>query len=379
MISDTEDNSFNKSNIKKVSNNPGIYKIINTINNKCYIGKSMHLRRRLLEHLSLYKKDTNKVLYKAINKYGLQYFSYKILFEDKDIDEEHLFSLEEHFIKKYGSYKHGYNVTTGGEGVSGRVFTEEEKEKCRQRYLNNSALKQQAENCKKQTFAYNISTKKRFVFNSEQEAANYLISLGYKSSKSQVNKVITGKTSKHHNFIFSISLEDLNNKINNLDYKQPKIKIDYYKFYNQVTDLSDAFGVLPTIDKLVNILNMPHTSISRRLQYLKSENKLVTINILDTKRYVIKEKIKDFKIFDAYCKITYLKDSTYKILTDIEAANLLNYKQSSIKTFRRNNKVIKNMVQLSTYVPYLQYIQNKRDINIIKENETNIHQNNDVL
>ena len=48
MISDTEDNSFNKNNIKKVSNNPGIYKITNTINNKCYIGKSMHLRKRLL-------------------------------------------------------------------------------------------------------------------------------------------------------------------------------------------------------------------------------------------------------------------------------------------------------------------------------------------
>nr|DAR62575.1 MAG TPA: hypothetical protein [Bacteriophage sp.] len=64
------------------------------------------------------------------------------------------------------------------------------------------------------------------------DAANYLVSLGYKSSKAQVNKVIIGKYKIHHDYIFALSKEDLNIKINNYFTKQPKLKIDYFKFYN---------------------------------------------------------------------------------------------------------------------------------------------------
>lgn len=349
-----------KYNIKSIQNIPGIYRIINTVNNKCYIGKSIHLKRRLQDRINRYQKDLDKVLYKAINKYGIQEFYFEILFQSETISEDDLFLLEQQYIKQFDSFKNGYNTTLGGEGISGKVYTEEEREICRQRYLNNSALLIQSENCKKQTYSYNIKTKEYKTFNSEVDAANYLIQLGYKSSKSQISKVVVGKYKAHHEHIFALSKEDLNTKINNYFTKQPKLKIDYFKFYNQLVNLSDEFGVLPTIDRLVVILNIPHTNISRRIQYLKKEGKLTTIQLLDTKRIVIIDKVKDFDIFKSKTKVTNLITGTYKIFQDEELADILNYKLSSIITFRNNNKVIKNKYQLSTYVGYLEYINNKQ-------------------
>lgn len=353
-----------KQNVKSIENIPGIYRIINTVNNKCYIGKSIHLKRRLQEHINKYQKDLDKVLYKAINKYGIQEFCFEILFQSETISEDDLFLLEQQYIKQFDSYKNGYNTTLGGEGVSGKIFTEEEREVCRQRYLNNSALLLQSEICKKQTYSYNIKTKEYNVFNSEMDATNYLISLGYKSSKAQVNKVIIGKYKAHHDYIFALSEEDLNTKINNYFTKQPKLKIDYFKFYNQLVNLSDEFGVLPTIEQLGNILNMPPTNISRRIQYLKKEGKLVTVQLLDTKRIVIKDKVKDFNIFKSKTKVTNLITGKHKIFSDEDIADILNYKLSSIITLRKNNRVIKNKYQLSTYVGYLEYRNNSKQINI---------------
>ena len=68
----------------------GIYKITNKLNNNCYIGKSIDIERRFKEHKThaFYKKERNrewnKVLYRAIRKYGLENFSFEVLEEVKD-------------------------------------------------------------------------------------------------------------------------------------------------------------------------------------------------------------------------------------------------------------------------------------------------------
>jgi len=68
----------------------GIYKIINKVNNKFYVGSSRNLRRRKRDHFSELKKNIhfNKHLQGAWNKYGGENFEFKIienvLLEDKD-------------------------------------------------------------------------------------------------------------------------------------------------------------------------------------------------------------------------------------------------------------------------------------------------------
>lgn len=62
-------------------NKPGIYKIINTVNNHLYIGSSNNLKRRKCQHFSRLKSGThaNKHLQSAYNKYGLNSFVFEII------------------------------------------------------------------------------------------------------------------------------------------------------------------------------------------------------------------------------------------------------------------------------------------------------------
>jgi group I intron endonuclease len=112
----------------------GIYKIINLINNKCYIGKSNNILLRLKDH----KRHINSLpysLYRAIRKYKIENFSFEIieLIErntNKKLNKE-LLSREKYYIKKFKSHsKLGYNMTDGGEGIVGFHHSKETKIKC---------------------------------------------------------------------------------------------------------------------------------------------------------------------------------------------------------------------------------------------------------
>jgi group I intron endonuclease len=61
----------------------GIYKITNLINGKSYIGQSLHIERRFLQHKSPYERErySNKPLYKAFEKYGIENFDFSIIEE----------------------------------------------------------------------------------------------------------------------------------------------------------------------------------------------------------------------------------------------------------------------------------------------------------
>ena len=93
-----------------------IYKIINDINEKIYVGKTnLSIEERWRQH----KKDRSKIeaqkrpLYRAIKKYGIEYFHIELIEEcTNDIVNER----EKYWIEQYGSFKHGYNATIGGDG-----------------------------------------------------------------------------------------------------------------------------------------------------------------------------------------------------------------------------------------------------------------------
>ena len=76
----------------------GIYKIVNTATNNCYVGQSMRAKKRIREHFRLLRlnKHTNNHLQNSYNKYGPLNFYGEIEIECEDPAD--LDSLEEAFL-----------------------------------------------------------------------------------------------------------------------------------------------------------------------------------------------------------------------------------------------------------------------------------------
>ncbi|MCR6462283.1 NUMOD1 domain-containing DNA-binding protein [Bacillus paranthracis] len=95
-----------------------IYKIENHINNKVYIGQTIHTISRRYNGTSMetiYKNMHNVHLKKSMKKYGLDNFSIEVLVESDSIDK--LNEYEEYYINVYNSMEpdYGYNKRAGGE------------------------------------------------------------------------------------------------------------------------------------------------------------------------------------------------------------------------------------------------------------------------
>lgn len=91
-----------------------VYKIVNTINNKIYIGKTeFSLDKRFQEHCrdALKDKYKNRPLYSAMRKYGIKNFTISLI-EETDCPEER----EKFWIETLQTFKYGYNATIGGDG-----------------------------------------------------------------------------------------------------------------------------------------------------------------------------------------------------------------------------------------------------------------------
>lgn len=124
-----------------------IYKSVNTINGKIYIGFDSNWPNRMAVHKSSYKKYDYK-FYRAIRKYGWKNFEWSILYQSKD--KEHTKDvMENYFINEYDSFNNGYNSTLGGEGTFGMILSEESRKKI---LIGNSRPKPQTlEHIKKRT------------------------------------------------------------------------------------------------------------------------------------------------------------------------------------------------------------------------------------
>jgi len=105
-----------------------IYKVTNKINGKIYIGStSLTFNRRKYYHFyDAFKKNSQKYFHRALRKYGKENFNWKIL-KEVNVKKEML-ELEHKYIKKFNSYKKGYNLTLGFDNTTlGYKFTEEQK------------------------------------------------------------------------------------------------------------------------------------------------------------------------------------------------------------------------------------------------------------
>jgi len=93
-----------------------IYKIINQINGKIYVGKTtLPIEKRLKRHFYLADKKVNRYLYDAINKYSKENFIIELIEEcEYNLANER----EIYYINLYKSNnkEFGYNMTIGGDG-----------------------------------------------------------------------------------------------------------------------------------------------------------------------------------------------------------------------------------------------------------------------
>lgn len=102
-----------------------VYLALCRANAKIYIGKTVKcLWDRVDEHFALSRKRPDRPFQHALHKYGRDLFRWYVLFESTDNQE--LLDEEVRLISEFRANhrKHGYNVTDGGEGISGFKFSE---------------------------------------------------------------------------------------------------------------------------------------------------------------------------------------------------------------------------------------------------------------
>lgn len=109
----------------------GIYCFENIINNKKYVGKATNLHERINKHEWMLKKEIcpleeNIYLWNSIHKYGRNNFKIYIveICSQDDINEKEIYYINN--LKSHWT-ENGYNMTWGGEGISGYKWTDEQK------------------------------------------------------------------------------------------------------------------------------------------------------------------------------------------------------------------------------------------------------------
>jgi group I intron endonuclease len=102
-----------------------VYIVTNIANGKQYVGITTNLKRRWHQHLSA--NGSAPALHAAIKKYGPEGFALSHICDAFDFDAA--CDIERNLIQQHNTKApNGYNLTDGGEGVVGRVMTDEDKE-----------------------------------------------------------------------------------------------------------------------------------------------------------------------------------------------------------------------------------------------------------
>lgn len=88
-----------------------IYKALNIINGKAYIGQTKKtLEKRKQKHRYDMKRLKNVYFYRALRKHGWSNFEWSVLEESvEDLNDREIY-----WIQKLGTFKNGYNSTSGG-------------------------------------------------------------------------------------------------------------------------------------------------------------------------------------------------------------------------------------------------------------------------
>jgi group I intron endonuclease len=106
-----------------------VYKVTCLETNKIYIGKTVNdilVRKR--HHYWEARHGSRSYFHNALRKYDESAFIWEVL--DAVMFSDLLFDLERFYIARYNCMSpNGYNLTSGGEGATGRILSKEAKDK----------------------------------------------------------------------------------------------------------------------------------------------------------------------------------------------------------------------------------------------------------
>lgn len=107
----------------------GIYRIINSLDKRDYVGSAQKLKKRYQEHIGGIKKKKHhsKKLQRFVNKYGIETLSFTLL--ELVTDPNQLITREQYWLDFYKSAKYGFNICPTAGNCRGRYFSDESKDR----------------------------------------------------------------------------------------------------------------------------------------------------------------------------------------------------------------------------------------------------------
>lgn len=195
----------------------GIYRIINNINNKSYIGQGVNIRNRILSHVNCSINNSKLKIHAAIRKHKIDNFTVEILCvlnifnRDNLTVAKELNVLECLYIEVFSSFKLGYNSTPGGD--SGRLgYKHTEETILKMKNSSKGRTPHAAKMRMNKVFGYDVIDKIFYDAESVSEMSRktkvHGRSIDYICKKKN-GRFISGK----NRFIFSFTKDDLSNMI----------------------------------------------------------------------------------------------------------------------------------------------------------------------
>lgn len=98
----------------EIDDSPGIYKITNIENKKCYVGKSTNVKKRLQDHVKGalgISSISDQLVHREMAREGIWNFTFERLCS---CEKDELSSKEKEYIAFFKSNQYGYNIASGG-------------------------------------------------------------------------------------------------------------------------------------------------------------------------------------------------------------------------------------------------------------------------
>ena len=192
----------------------GVYKITNLINGDCYIGSSKDISYRWKQHMELYRRKGRHYqyhLYRAIRKFGIENFEFRIL---ELCNEDNRIELEQ---KYYDMFLPNYNeIEPAQNPMECESVKRQQKLGCKTAWQNSSEEKKQKtlanlkkgwaehsiiqKNPPKKVKAIRISDNEIFLFDSMTDAGRTL-NISVSSISQIINPNHARKQTKGYRFV----------------------------------------------------------------------------------------------------------------------------------------------------------------------------------
>lgn len=318
-----------------------IYIIKNDINKKVYVGQTVNLKQRWLQHISNSKrKNRYSLIDLAISKFGIEHFNIEVLEKDvEDYDQREIY-----WIEYFNSMTpNGYNITQGGsssgvgcDSILSKIKNEEDLDKIILQIKNtNSSFDSIAKEWNVSPSTISSINLGRYYYNPETEypirknrMSDEELEKIFYSLKNETNKKLTDISKE-----FSIDLSVLNDinygklhKKKGIHYPIRKGKVYNKTFYlvkDIVNDIKNTDVPLNEIAKKYGITKNQITNINLGRAYKDSKEKYplrLTERFLNSKiDYNVVKSIKEeiFKNEKSLKEIAKIFNVRYTFVLDI--------------------------------------------------------------